>query len=149
MHTHAHVHTHTHTHTRILSRFSPVRLCVTLWTVAHQAPLSMRFSRQYGSGFPCPPGDLPNPGTAPKSLMSPALAGGFFTTSATWEALHIGAHTHTHKYLLCSNTYQTLSKDWENELCSEKETYVAHLPPPEGQSHVISYTLKSRYLADI
>ena len=108
MHTHAHVHTHTHTHTRILSRFSPVRLCVTLWTVAHQAPLSMRFSRQYGSGFPCPPGDLPNPGTAPKSLMSPALAGGFFTTSATWEALHIGAHTHTHTNTFSAPTHTKL-----------------------------------------
>ena len=59
-----------------------------LWTVAHQAPLSMGFSRQeYWSGLPCPsPGDLPHLGIEPKSLMSPALAGGFFTTSATWEA---------------------------------------------------------------
>ena len=32
-------------------------------------------------------GDLPDPGIEPTSLMSPALAGGFFTTSATWEAL--------------------------------------------------------------
>ena len=40
------------------------------------------------TGLPCPPpGDLPNPGTEPTSLMSPALADGFFTTSATWEAL--------------------------------------------------------------
>ena len=48
----------------------------------------MEFSKQeYWNGFPCPPpGDLPNPGTEPLSLMSPALAGGFFTTSATWEA---------------------------------------------------------------
>ena len=38
------------------------------------------------SGLPCPAlGDLPNPGTEPGSLMSPALAGGLFTTSATWE----------------------------------------------------------------
>ena len=53
------------------------------------APLSMEFSRQeYWSGLPCPLlGDLPNPGIKPTSLMSPALAGGFFTTSATWEAL--------------------------------------------------------------
>ena len=62
------------------------------WTVAHQAPLSMEFSRQeYSSGLPCPPpGHLPNPGTEPVSLMSPELAGGFFTTSATWKA-HNGA----------------------------------------------------------
>ena len=65
-----------------------VQLCATLWTVAHQAPLSMGFSRQeYWSGLLCPlPGDLPNPGIEPTSLMSPVLAGEFFTTSATWEA---------------------------------------------------------------
>ena len=59
-----------------------------LWTVAHQAPLSMEFSRQeYWSGLPCPPPeDLPNPETEPASLMSPALAGGFFVIIATWEA---------------------------------------------------------------
>ena len=73
----------------MLSYFSRVRLFATLWTVACQAPLSMGFSRQkYRSGLPCPPpGDLPNPGVEPESLTSPALAGGFFTTSATWEAL--------------------------------------------------------------
>ena len=64
--------------------------CPTLWdpvTVAHQAPLSMGFSRQeYWSGLPCPPpGDLPDPGAEPTSLTSPALVGRFFTTSATWE----------------------------------------------------------------
>ena len=58
------------------------------WTVARQAPLSMEFSRQeYWSGLPFPtPGDLPSPGIEPVSLESPALAGGFFTTSAAWEA---------------------------------------------------------------
>ena len=56
-----------------------------------QAPLSMRFLRQeYWNGLPCsPPGDLPDPGIEPASLMSPALAGGFFTTSATWEILYL------------------------------------------------------------
>ena len=51
-----------------------VVLSVTLWTVAHQAPLSMVFSRQeYRSGFPWPPpGDLPNPGIKPVSPASPA-----------------------------------------------------------------------------
>ena len=73
----------------MLPCFSHVRLFVTLWTVAHQAPLSMGFCRQeYWSGLPCPPlGNLPNPGIEPVSLTSPALAGGFFTTSTTWEAL--------------------------------------------------------------
>ena len=56
-----------------------------LWTVAHQAPLCMGFSRQeYQSGLLCPsPGHLPNPRTEPSSFMSLALAGGFFTTSTT------------------------------------------------------------------
>ena len=65
--------------------------CVTrlqLWTIARQAPLPMGFSRQeYWGGLPCPPpGDLPNPGVEPTSLMVPALAGRFFTTGASWEA---------------------------------------------------------------
>ena len=61
---------------------------MTVWTVASQVPLSMGFSRQeYWSGLPFPPpGDLPDPGIKPMSLTSPALAGGIFTTSATWEA---------------------------------------------------------------
>ena len=59
-----------------------------LWTEARQAPLLMGFSRpEYWNGLSCPPsGDLPNPGIKPMSLMSPALAGRFFTTTATWEA---------------------------------------------------------------
>ena len=57
------------------------------WTVACQAPLSMEFSRQkYWSELPFPsPGYILNLWIEPKSLSSPALAGGFFTTSATWE----------------------------------------------------------------
>ena len=56
--------------------------------VAHQAPLSMGFSRQeHWSRLPCsPPGDLPNPWIKPSSLMYPELAGRFFSTSTTWEA---------------------------------------------------------------
>ena len=53
------------------------------WTVAGQAPLSMRFPRRkYCSGLPFPsPGDLPDPGIEPTCLASPALAGGFFTAA--------------------------------------------------------------------
>ena len=63
----------------VLSCFSCVQLFVTPWTVAHQAPLSMGFSRQeYWSGLPCPPpGDLPDPGIKPGSFMSPAPGCGF------------------------------------------------------------------------
>ena len=58
---------------------SHVQLFVTLWTVTHQGPLSIGFfSKNTKNGMPFPPpGGLPDPGM---ELMSPALAGGFFTT---------------------------------------------------------------------
>ena len=70
---------------------SHVQLFVTLCTVAHQAPLSMEFSRQeYWREWPClPPGNLSDPGIELVSLMSPALASSFFTISATWETLSL------------------------------------------------------------
>ena len=82
--------------------FSRVRLFVTPWTVALQAPLSMGFPRQeYWSGLPFPsPGDLPNPGMEP---ASPALAEGFFTTEPS-KSLQISLikWQHEGKYsLLC------------------------------------------------
>ena len=72
----------------MLSCFSSVQLFATLWTIACQSSLSMGFSRlEYWSRLPCPPpGNLPDPGIELVSLTS-ALAGGFFTTSVTWEAL--------------------------------------------------------------
>ena len=69
-------------HACVLTCNSHVLLFATPWTVARQAPLLMVFSRQeYWSGLPC------HPGIQPASLMSLALASGFFTTSASWEAL--------------------------------------------------------------
>ena len=69
-----------HWHRCVLSCFSPV--FGTSWTIVHQAPLSIGFSRQeYWSRLPFPPPDLPNPGFDSKSLRSPALAGGFFPLS--------------------------------------------------------------------
>ena len=75
-------------------RAGSLQSCPTLcdpMDLARQAPLSMGFSRQeYWSGLPChPPGDLPDPRIESGSLVSPALAGGFFTPSATWEAPEI------------------------------------------------------------
>ena len=68
------------------------------WTGPHQDSLSMGFSRQeYWSGLPfCSPGDLPDPGMEPASLLPPALAGKFFTTQSPvyppdWLALALGA----------------------------------------------------------
>ena len=82
-----------------------VRLFATPWTVTHQAPLSMGFSRQeYWSGLPCPiPGDLPDPGIKSMPLMSPALAGRFFATRATWEARI--RHLHTIFHNGCTNLH--------------------------------------------
>ena len=56
----------------------------TLWSMACQTPLIMRFPRQeYWSGLPCPPPeDLPDPGIKPMSIMSPTLACEFFTPGA-------------------------------------------------------------------
>jgi len=72
--------------------FSCVWLFATLWTVTHQAPLSMGFSRQdYWSGLPCPPpGNLPDPGIKP---VSPALAGRFFTTEPPGKS-YVKIHIH-------------------------------------------------------
>ena len=73
----------------VLSCFSCVQLFVTSWTIAHQAPLSVGFSRQeYWGGLSCPPpGNLPDLGIKPESFTCPALAGGLLTTSTTWETL--------------------------------------------------------------
>ena len=70
---------------------SRVQFFVTPWTMARQAPLAIEFSRQeYWSGVPFPtPGDLPDPRIEPTSLASPTLAGGYFTSSANWEALFL------------------------------------------------------------
>ena len=67
---------------------SHVQLFVTPWTVAHQAPLPVEFSRQeYWSELPFPPpGDLPDPGLEPESPAFPALASQFLTTGAAQEA---------------------------------------------------------------
>ena len=72
----------------VLSCFSCVRLFAALWAVAHQAPLSMGFSRQeYWGGLPCPPpGDLPEPEIEPASYRQAVLFFVcFFTTTSIWE----------------------------------------------------------------
>ena len=72
-------------HVCALSCFSHVRLFATLWTVAHQASLSMGFFKQeYWSGLPWPsPGDLPDPGIEPASPTYLSLVDRFFTTSSS------------------------------------------------------------------
>ena len=88
----------------MLSSFSRVQLFATPWTVACQAPLSMGFSKQeYWSELSCsPPADFPNPEIEPISLTAPALAAGFFTTSATWEVPKLICMQSTKCYQGCS-----------------------------------------------
>ena len=75
---------------------SHILLFVIPRTVAHQAPLSVEFSRQeYWSGLPFPtPGDLPDSGIEPVSLVSLILAGRFFTTASTRKPTIISRFTH-------------------------------------------------------
>ena len=102
-------------HACVLSHISSIRLCATSWTVARQAPLSVEFSRQeYWSGLPfLSPGDLPDPGIEPVSLTSPALAGGFFTTSTTWEALKLPqSATFSHSHGCCMTCLSSSQEHW-------------------------------------
>ena len=67
-----------------------LQLCLTLWEPMDSSPPGSSvhgiLQEEYWSGCPCPPpGDLPDPGVKPASLASPAMAGGFLTTRATWE----------------------------------------------------------------
>ena len=72
----------------VVKLLSCISVFATLWTVSCKTPLSMEFSRQeYLSGLPfLSPGDLPDPGI---ELMSPGLAGGFFTTEPPGQVVHI------------------------------------------------------------
>ena len=102
---------------------SCVWLFVSPWTVAHQAPLPMEFSRQeYWGGVPfLTPGDLPNPGVESASLASPALAGGFFTTSNPREP-QMGYITQIRIWLYSENSLKRnmliIQSTYKNEFLS-------------------------------
>jgi len=127
---------------RTCQLLSHVWLFAIPWTVFYQVPLSMGFSRQeYWSGLPFPsPGDLPGPGTEPVSLMPPALASRFFTTSAASEA----PPPHTRTWLcLCfaqiSLAFHSMSIDLKQEATSFQFPYwhkhiLFMLPRPTGKS---------------
>ena len=71
----------------VLTCFSCVWLCDTMDSSPPGSSVHGILQAEYWSGLPCPlPGDLPNPGIEPTSLMSLALTCRFFITSATWEA---------------------------------------------------------------
>ena len=93
------------------SRLSPVQLFATVWPVAHQTPLLMGFYKQELWSellFPSP-GDLPNSGIKP---MSPALAGGFFTTEPPGKPiLYIAVYICQSKFPSSSYVHVPLSED--------------------------------------
>ena len=71
----------------LLRCFSLVQLLVSLWTIAHQAPVHGILQARILQYVAMPSaGDLPDPGIKPAYLISPALVDRFFITSATWEA---------------------------------------------------------------
>ena len=103
---------------------------MTPWTVALQAPLSTGFSRQeYCSGLPLPsPGDLPYTGIKPAPLLSPALAGRFFTTSATWEARSVSCSV-----MSDSVTPWTVARQAPLSMGFSRQEYWSGVPcPPPG-----------------
>ena len=89
----------------------------TLWAVAHQAPLSIGFSKQeFWIWVPFPtPGSLPDSGIEPANLASPELAGGLFTTSATWEA---------DATYMCNLKIKQISEYWKKKQTYRKQTMV-------------------------
>ena len=115
------------------SHFSSVQLFASLWTVALQAPLSMGFSRQeHWSGFQCGlSGDLPDPGIKPVSLVSPVLAGRFFTTGTTWEApcIHGSFNSFINFVLfLFKKSVDRMTHKWLMT-CNLENTVLKHLIP--------------------
>ena len=86
----------------MLSSFSHVQLFAMLWTVAHQAPLSIGFSRQeFWSGLPFPsPEDLPDPGIEP---ASPALQMDSLLSKPqqSWISGYLGQHFCRNQMMFC------------------------------------------------
>ena len=121
--------------------------CAALWTAAHQAPLSMGFSRrEYWSGLSFPsPEDLPDPEMEPTSPESPASAGRFFTTESPGKPSFTPIALCT---FLWSNTHPTL-----NAPPTAQSTFPQKIQKPAGHSRpsikvVVIYTLLSLSLGD-
>ena len=90
----------------LMLRVKSIQAYLTLWDAVDYSPPGSSVhgilqAKEYWSGLPClPPGDLPDTGIEPMFLMSPALAGGFFTTGTTWEAPFLILSVVIYSYLL-------------------------------------------------
>ena len=122
--------------------FSHVRLYVTPWTVAHQAPLSMGLPKQeYWRGLPFPsPWDFPNPVTKPTLLASPILVARFFTTSATWETQR--AHITDFFPMICIEISVCNKADG----CSSVSSHILWHVCPRGNRRALLCVIMSRPL---
>ena len=129
----------------LLLRFSCVRLCATLWTVACQAPLSREFSRQeYWSGWPSPPpGDLPHPCLlhcrpltlshlgSPRGILEELNWKNFLWKSLSW--LDVSANSGIRveesptsvlqRWWLHGTSWQKITEGCLYQLCSEQDMY--------------------------
>ena len=128
---------------------SRVWLFVIPWTVAHQAPLSMGFSRhEYWTKLPFPSlGDHPNPGIGPESLVSAALAGEFFTTVPP-------SNKYWGKEAFNVNMIVNLAGNWAlfNGFCSYKcqklqNPLLSFPSPQQKQGYFQKYSSKKVFLA--
>ena len=124
----------------VLISFSHVWLFATLWIVARHAPLSTGFSKQeHCSGLPCTlPGDLTNPGIKPASLMSSALAGGFFTISIIWERHSVSSVAQSCPNLWDSMDYSTPDFPVHYQLPELVQTHVHRVGDAIQPSHPLS-----------
>ena len=123
-----------HTHIYVCV-FSHVRPLTILWTVALQAPLSMKFSRpEYWSGLPFPPpGDLPDPMIQPTSPTSLALEGRFFITEPPGKPTYIP--TYTYKHVCVPMMYAYMYMYTHRHMHSLRiHTDIANCPPKPQES---------------
>ena len=111
----------------MLSHFSSVRFFLTLWTITCQDPLSTGFSRKkYWSGLSFPPlGDLPIRRIKHMSLISPALAGGLFTTSTLGSSLK--SQNYLQKQASCQNTLGCRSRHTHRHASSAHRSTTTHV----------------------
>ena len=128
-------------HVCMLSGFSCAPLCVMLWTVAHEAPLSMAFSRQeYWSELPCPsPGHLPDPGieTASPTLQvsSLPLSHRGSPNQAQKPSKHVAEFLVTFHYRVSQSAdMKAQLPSWDNQrLLSHKRSHVNSKELRNGQ----------------
>ena len=111
----------------MLSRFSHDRLLATLWTIANQAPLSMRFSRQqYWSGLPCPP-----PRDPPDAGIEPHLLHLLLWQAESLPLSHLGSIWCYHHYVIYNISITPHQRIPAPQFLSFP---TPHLPHPSGMS---------------